>query len=80
MKNLLKQIFTKKTKLWVKSAMVRAIKTFAQTFTSLITVGAAVSEINWGYVASVSFVSFVYSIVTSLGGLPEVKEKEEVEE
>ena len=58
---------------WLKAAGIRAVKTFAQTFASLMTVGAAISEIDWGYIASVSVVSAVYSIATSAAGLPEVK-------
>ena len=59
---------------WAKAALIRAIKTFAQSFASLITVGAAISDISWWFVASVSFVAAVYSIATSLAGLPEVDE------
>lgn len=72
---MIKKIFTKKTKAWLKAAVVRAVKTFAQTFASLMTVGAAISEIKWGYIASVSAVAFVLSIMTSLAGLPEVTEE-----
>lgn len=76
MEKIIKKIFTKKSKLWLKSAIKRAIKTFAQTFASLMTVGAALNEIDWGYTASVSAVAFIYSILTSLGGLPEDTESE----
>ena len=60
---------------WALAALVRAIKTFAQTFGAMITVGAAFSEIVWLRALSVSGVAFVLSILTSLGGLPEVKEQ-----
>ena len=59
-------------KTWGKAALIRAIKTFAQTAASLITVGAVLSEIDWITVVSASCVAFVYSILTSLAGLPEV--------
>lgn len=59
---------------WLKAAGIRAIKTFAQTAASLITVGALVSEINWMMVLSASAVAFIYSVLTSLAGLPEIKE------
>ena len=72
---MIKKIFTKKTKAWLKAALVRAVKTFAQVFTSFITVGLAISEINWEYILSVSTVAFVLSIMTSLAGLPEVSEE-----
>lgn len=61
-------------KKWAKAAGVRALKTFAQTFASMIAVGAAVSEVDWLRALSVSGVAFVLSIMTSLAGLPEVEE------
>ena len=57
---------------WFKAAAVRSIKTFAQTFAAGITMGAAFSELDWAYMASVAGVAAVYSIVTSVAGLPEV--------
>jgi len=57
---------------WWKAAGIRAIKTFAQSFVSLIAVGAAIDEVQWGYVASVSAVAALLSLMTSLAGLPEV--------
>lgn len=60
------------TKNWFKAAGVRAIKTFAQTALSMMTVGAAFSEINWLQVFSIAGVAAVYSLLTSLAGLPEV--------
>lgn len=62
---------------WTIAALIRAIKTFAQTFASMIAVGAAFSEIDWLRALSVSGVAFVLSMLTSLAGLPEVKEKPE---
>ena len=60
-------------KQWLKDALLRAIRTFAQTAVSMIAVGAAFSEIDWLRVVSVSGVAFVLSWLTSLAGLPEVK-------
>lgn len=58
------------------AALIRAVRTFAQTFVSMIAVGAAFSEIEWLRVLSVSGVAFVLSIMTSLAtGLPEVETK-----
>ena len=65
------------TKEWFKSAGARSLKTFAQSMASLMTIGGAMHEINWGYIISVSFVSAIYSIVTSIAGIPEVEAKEE---
>ena len=61
---------------WVKAALIRAIKTLAQTAVSMIAVGAAFSEIDWIRVASCSGVAFVLSFLTSLAGLPEVEKKQ----
>lgn len=63
-----------KAKKWLKAAGVRAIKTFAQTAVSMLTVGQAVIDVNWINVVSISAVSAVISILTSVAGLPEVKE------
>lgn len=60
-------------KKWIKAAGIRAIKTFAQTAASLITVGALVSEVQWGMVFSAAAVAAVYSLLTSVAGLPEVE-------
>ena len=57
---------------WALAALIRAVKTFAQTFASMIAVGAAFSEIDWLRALSVSGVAFVLSWLTSLAGLPEV--------
>ena len=62
-----------KLRKWLKAAGTRALKTFAQTAASLITVGALMSEINWGLVFSAATVAFIYSVLTSIGGLPEIK-------
>lgn len=61
---------------WAKAAAIRSIKTIAQTALGMITVGLAAEEINWIYVGSVSFVAGVYSLLTSIAGIPEVKEGE----
>jgi hypothetical protein len=71
---------------WIKCAGVRAIKTMAQTAVSLITVGATMSEIEWAMVGSASLLAGILSILTSVAGLPEIKNvsqqtlEEEVEE
>lgn len=57
---------------WLYAATIRAIKTFFQSFASLITVGAAIGDLNWNYIISTSTVALIYSVATSLAGLPEV--------
>ena len=59
---------------WAIAALIRAVRTFAQTFAGCIAVGAAVDEVQWLRALSVSGVAFVLSILTALGGLPEVKD------
>lgn len=59
---------------WWKAAGVRAVKTFAQTAAGLVTVGMTVNEIDWTYVVSVAVVASIYSLLTSVAGLPEVSE------
>lgn len=63
-----------KFKKWIKAAVRRAIKTFAQTTASLITVGGIMRETDWELALSAGLVAFLYSIFTSIAGLPEVKE------
>jgi hypothetical protein len=69
-----------KFKKWIAAAGVRALKTFAQTAASLITVGTIMSEINWAMVFSSAGVAAIYSLLTSIGGLPEIKLEEKLEE
>lgn len=63
-----------KTKKWLHCAGIRSLKTFAQVAVSMLTVGQAVMDVNWINVVSVSTVAAVISILTSIAGLPEVKE------
>ncbi len=68
------KVFTKK---WLKAAAVRAVKTVAQTAVASIGASAVLSEVNWIAVLSASVLAGVLSILTSIAGLPEVKEDEE---
>ena len=68
----------KNFKSWFKSAGIRALKTFAQTFVATIGTGAAVlGDVNWVMVLSSAALAAILSIATSLAGLPEVKANEE---
>lgn len=59
---------------WAHAAMIRMIRTIAQTMLGMITIGATLHEIDWLYVASVSIVAGIYSVLTSIvTTLPEVE-------
>ena len=65
----------KNWKAWIKAAGIRAIKTVAQTALSLFSVGQVISEVPWQVMVSASIVAGVYSLLTSIAGLPELKEE-----
>ena len=62
---------------WIKAAGIRALKTIAQTALGMIAIGAALQDVNWLYVGSVSLTAGILSLLTSLAGLPEIESKGE---
>lgn len=66
---------TAKTKKWFRAAGVRAIKTIAQTAVATIGTSAILSAVDWKVVVSASLLSGLLSVLTSISGLPEVKEE-----
>lgn len=61
------------TKKWAKAAVVRAVKTMAQTAVAVIGTAAVVSAVDWKVVVSSAVVAGVVSILTSVAGIPEVE-------
>lgn len=62
-------------KCWIKCAGVRALKTVAQTAVATIGTTAVLSEVDWVVVASSAALAGVLSLLTSIAGLPELKEE-----
>ena len=60
---------------WWKAAGIRALKTVAQTAVATIGTAAVLSEVNWVAVVSASILAGVLSLLTSVAGLPEVKDE-----
>lgn len=63
---------SEKAKLWIKAAGVRAIKTVAQTAVGVIGASALITEVDFAMVLSASALAGLVSLLTSIGGLPEV--------
>ena len=64
------------TKQWFKAAGVRAIKTMAQTAGGMLVIGAF-NETVWSILIQTTIVTGIASILTSIAGIPEVKEGEQ---
>ena len=66
-----------KTKIWLRCAGIRAIKTMAQTAVAMIGTAAVMSSVDWKMVLSASVLAGILSMLTSVAGLPEVDHETE---
>lgn len=57
---------------WARAALIRAVKTVAQTAVATIGTTAAIEQVDWRLVASASVLAGILSVLTSMAGLPEV--------
>lgn len=64
------------SKAWWKAAGIRALKTICQTAVATIGTATVLEEVNWIMILSASLLAGLLSLLTSLAGLPEVKEEE----
>ena len=62
------------SKQWWKASLMRCVRTVSQTAIATIGAAAVLSDVNWLMVISASILAGLLSILTSIAGLPEVKE------
>lgn len=62
---------------WFSKAIVRAIKTVAQSAIGVIGASVVLSDVNWYVVISTSALAGIVSLLTSLAGLPEINDVNE---
>lgn len=61
---------------WWQCALIRALKTICQTLVAMIGTSQLIEQVDWKVVCSSAILAGLLSILTSLGGLPEVDTEE----
>ena len=63
----------------IKATIIRAISTICQTAVATIGTSVAMGDVNWALVGSASLLAGILSLLTSVAGLPELKQPEQAE-
>lgn len=62
-------------KKWIRAALIRGVRTFAEAMMAFIGTGALVlGDVNWLAALSAGAMGFILAILLALAGLPEVDE------
>lgn len=65
-----------KLKKWIRAALIRAVRTFAEAALAYIGTGALVlGDVNWLGVLSAGAFGFIMAMLMALAGLPEVTDE-----
>ncbi len=67
-------MLNERNKKWLKAAGIRAVKTTAQAVIAGIGAATALGGVDWTLTISTAILAGIVSILTSVAGLPEVKE------
>lgn len=57
---------------WIAAAAVRAVKTAAQSALGVMSAASFMGDVSWVMVGSAALFSAIYSIITSIAGVPEI--------
>lgn len=61
------------TRKWCRAAVIRAVRTMAQTAVALIPAAVSISQVDWKLVLETAVLSGIVSVLTSIAGIPEVE-------
>ncbi|MBQ3066161.1 MAG: hypothetical protein IJC98_07990 [Clostridia bacterium] len=60
---------------WLRAALIRAVRTVAQSAAATIGCAAVLGDVDWCMTASAAVLAGILSLLTSVAGLPEVGEE-----